>query len=251
MKNYYRILCIGQGATQVEIKKAHRKAVLKYHPDKNSNSDAMRMFGLVQEAYETLSDSVRRLEYDKALAREAKRAEKKKQAPPQDSDDMEEEYGDDFPPEYSRGKDVGFLRAKSDYPDFEEAYTKFVRFLDSLDYRKGDEYKRRPIRDDKISDRRTRMFRLITNTRADVAEELRLLQIQREFLASLYEYLSIEKMVDNFNPYRELHEAPSNLDFYENRIEIYRREIAKRKPKTALAVIPEKKKRKFFGLFGK
>ncbi|KAI9140199.1 hypothetical protein BKA69DRAFT_1125928 [Paraphysoderma sedebokerense] len=55
-------------ATDEDIKIAHRKKVLKHHPDKkaaktnNTNDDAF--FKCIQKAYETLSDPVKRQQYD-------------------------------------------------------------------------------------------------------------------------------------------------------------------------------------------
>lgn len=62
---YYDILEIPRDAEDKTIKKAHRKLVLKYHPDKNfGDEDAAKEFRLVQEAYECLSDPSERKWYD-------------------------------------------------------------------------------------------------------------------------------------------------------------------------------------------
>lgn len=55
-KNYYKILGIPKDADDNEIKKSYRKLALKYHPDKNNESEetkrkAEEMFKDVSEAY--------------------------------------------------------------------------------------------------------------------------------------------------------------------------------------------------------
>ncbi|MGQ9610324.1 MAG: molecular chaperone DnaJ [bacterium] len=64
-KDYYKILGVNKNSSLEEIKKAYRKLVKKYHPDKNPNNrSAEEKFKEVQEAYDILSDSQKREEYD-------------------------------------------------------------------------------------------------------------------------------------------------------------------------------------------
>ncbi|MBP9753257.1 MAG: molecular chaperone DnaJ [Proteobacteria bacterium] len=64
-KDFYELLGVSKSATQDEIKKAYRKAALKYHPDKNPNDKtAEQKFREVTEAYEVLSDQNKRSSYD-------------------------------------------------------------------------------------------------------------------------------------------------------------------------------------------
>ena len=62
---HYDVLGVEQDADLATIKKQHRKLALKYHPDKNLGDDgAAEVFRLVQQAYETLSDTQERKWYD-------------------------------------------------------------------------------------------------------------------------------------------------------------------------------------------
>lgn len=64
-RDYYEVLGVDRNATPEEIKKAYRKLARQYHPDVNKSEDATEKFKEVQEAYETLSDSQKRAQYDR------------------------------------------------------------------------------------------------------------------------------------------------------------------------------------------
>src|SRR6266446_4060386 len=64
-RDYYDVLGVSKTASADEIRKAHRKLALKYHPDRNKNNkDAEEKFKEVQEAYDVLSDQGKRSNYD-------------------------------------------------------------------------------------------------------------------------------------------------------------------------------------------
>ena len=64
MGNLYEILGLTNKATFNEIKKRYRELVKQFHPDKNPSETAEDNFKKIQSAYETLSDSQKREEYD-------------------------------------------------------------------------------------------------------------------------------------------------------------------------------------------
>ena len=66
-KDYYKILEITEYSTQEEIKSAYRKLARMYHPDiAGNNSDVIIKFKEINEAYETLSNLIKKNDYDKA-----------------------------------------------------------------------------------------------------------------------------------------------------------------------------------------
>lgn len=64
-RDYYEVLEVERTATIQVIKKAYKKAAIKFHPDKNPGDDsAAERFKECAEAYEVLSDDQKRQIYD-------------------------------------------------------------------------------------------------------------------------------------------------------------------------------------------
>ncbi len=65
-RDYYEVLGVGRDATAEEIKKAYRKLARQYHPDANKEDpDTDKKFKEINEAYQVLSDSTKRTQYDR------------------------------------------------------------------------------------------------------------------------------------------------------------------------------------------
>jgi molecular chaperone DnaJ len=65
-RDYYEVLNVTRSASADEIKKAYRKVAMQYHPDRNpGDKGAEEKFKEAAEAYEVLSDSDRKAQYDR------------------------------------------------------------------------------------------------------------------------------------------------------------------------------------------
>ncbi|MEP7256849.1 MAG: molecular chaperone DnaJ [Flavitalea sp.] len=65
-RDYYEILGVAKSATADEIKKAYRKVAMQFHPDRNPGDKAAEeKFKEAAEAYEVVSDSDKKAQYDR------------------------------------------------------------------------------------------------------------------------------------------------------------------------------------------
>ena len=65
-RDYYEVLGVEKNADADTIKKAYRKAAIKYHPDKNpGDKEAEEKFKEAAEAYDVLSNEEKRARYDR------------------------------------------------------------------------------------------------------------------------------------------------------------------------------------------
>ena len=64
-KNYYELLEIpARGISSADLKKAFRRASIKYHPDRNPDEDTTDLFIEVTAANNIISDESMRFAYD-------------------------------------------------------------------------------------------------------------------------------------------------------------------------------------------
>ena len=67
--NYYEILGVERNVSQKDLKKAYKKLARRWHPDLNKDNlkVAEEKMREINVAYDTLSDEVKRLDYDKKI----------------------------------------------------------------------------------------------------------------------------------------------------------------------------------------
>jgi len=115
----YDVLGVKPSATAAQIKAAHRALARKLHPDVNAATDATSRFAAVQAAYETLSDTAKRRDYDRALAAA--------DAPPLTPEDLDPHY--DFSsiasPRAASARPKKGSRDAADPTGFDELYDAF------------------------------------------------------------------------------------------------------------------------------
>ncbi|GAA4351592.1 hypothetical protein GCM10023185_10370 [Hymenobacter saemangeumensis] len=75
-QNHYQVLGVAANAPAAEIKRAYRKLVVRYHPDKHGGDPRYEeQFKAIAAAYRVLSDPGRRASYDFQLSQAERRAE--------------------------------------------------------------------------------------------------------------------------------------------------------------------------------
>ena len=73
---HYDNLKVARDAPPEVIRAAYKTLSQKHHPDRNGNSpDAIRIIQLINNAYEVLSDPIKRHEHDAWITREERAAE--------------------------------------------------------------------------------------------------------------------------------------------------------------------------------
>ncbi|MGO9614095.1 MAG: molecular chaperone DnaJ [Dissulfurispiraceae bacterium] len=129
IKDYYKILGVGEHATQDDLKKAFRKLARKYHPDLNpGDKSSEEKFKELNEAYAILSDPKKREEYDRGGSFEF---DGSKGFDFSQSPDFSDLFGDLFgtrssaEPHYARGEDLIMGMDLS----LEEAFTGVTRTI--------------------------------------------------------------------------------------------------------------------------
>ena len=82
MTTIYATLGVQPNATLDEIKRAYRRAAMKWHPDRNPGreAEAYAAFQEIREAYAILSDAEQRRVYDEVFAQEMQRWQAEQEA---------------------------------------------------------------------------------------------------------------------------------------------------------------------------
>lgn len=75
MTDYYSILGLDRSASSTQLRVAYKRMAMLYHPDRNAgNKEAEEKFKLINEAYQVLSDPLKRAHYDNRQEYQAQNA---------------------------------------------------------------------------------------------------------------------------------------------------------------------------------
>ncbi|MFN9330101.1 MAG: J domain-containing protein [Cyclobacteriaceae bacterium] len=133
MRDYYSILNVSTNASGEEIKQAFRKLALLYHPDKNPSASAVERFREIHEAYQVLSDPLKKTMYDQMLREDpvsahVPRPRRKRSGPTPTGAHGEVRYKD---PE--RERQLAFMRENVHYAVAASRFTLVVSLFLALD----------------------------------------------------------------------------------------------------------------------
>jgi DnaJ-domain-containing protein 1 len=81
-QTYYELFQVSPTADAEIIQAAYRRLILRYHPDRNSDSNAEEMTIRLNNAYEILSDPLKRQDYDSELESRTSYADQSRPNPP-------------------------------------------------------------------------------------------------------------------------------------------------------------------------
>lgn len=178
--NHYQALGVNQEAEPEVIKAAYKALSNKYHPDKNSSKSAGIKMRAINEAYEILSDSSKRSEYDKELSKGGKESEENFDDDNAESvfNDFDKQTSEDwsFAVEYFPNIDANYKSLSR--ISLRTANTYRLQLLANKKYKEADllasSYKDVFLRKTFGSDSRVRFFgeQLLLNKDIDAAQEL-------------------------------------------------------------------------------
>jgi curved DNA-binding protein CbpA len=117
MKDYYRILGILDDAEDIIVRAAYKALAQRYHPDKwkGNKDEANKRMQEINEAYETLSDAIKRNHYDE----EYFKAKPRDEAETSDTASAFEEYDDE--------SDEAWVMACEFYPIIASEYSELKK----------------------------------------------------------------------------------------------------------------------------